>query len=134
MRNEAHAPLRRRVRFVGACYGVKREISTCDLVRGCAYFSVVFIYQPLSGGGIGGLTLAAVLHKYCKEDIQIDMYEAKDKFAEIGAGISLWRGPWAIMQLLGFDKALEKVVGGPPDEKPRTLSPAASHVRLLILS
>lgn len=73
----------------------------------------------ICGGGIGGLTLALVLHKHYKQDIQIDIYEAKDKFAEIGAGIALWRGTWSIMQLLGLDTALEKVMAGPPDETPR---------------
>jgi salicylate hydroxylase len=45
---------------------------------------------PLSGGGIGGLTLAFALSK--SPDISIDVYEAASKFTEIGAGIILsWR-------------------------------------------
>jgi len=40
----------------------------------------------ICGGGIGGLTLALVIQKYSKKKIHVDLYEAKDKFAEIGRG------------------------------------------------
>ena len=105
-----------------AKYAGKSEVSSCNLVSGFLNESSWYDFNDHihSGGGIGGLTLAAVLHKYYKDDIQVDLYEAKEKFSEIGAGISLWRGPWSIMQLLGLDKALEGVIAGPPEETPRT--------------
>ena len=44
----------------------------------------------LSGGGIGGLTLAYALSK--SPDIRVDIYEAASKFTEMGAGIGMyWR-------------------------------------------
>jgi len=42
----------------------------------------------LSGGGIGGLSFALGLSRH--KDIQIDLYEASDRFKEIGAGIGIW--------------------------------------------
>jgi len=71
-----------------------------------------------SGGGIGGLTLALVLQKFSKKDIQIDLYESKDKFAEIGAGLTLGKRTWYLIQVLGLDKSLGKMTGEPPVEKP----------------
>jgi len=50
----------------------------------------MFMPPFLSGGGIGGLTLAFALSK--SPDIFVDVYEAASKFTEIGAGMSLsWR-------------------------------------------
>lgn len=38
------------------------------------------------GGGFAGLTLAIGLQKYAHHDVQV--YEAADKFSEVGAGIA----------------------------------------------
>ncbi|KAH8119851.1 hypothetical protein DFH11DRAFT_11993 [Phellopilus nigrolimitatus] len=67
----------------------------------------------ICGGGIGGLSLAVVLNKYCS-DVQIDLYEAAPQFTEIGAGISVWKRTWFIMQLLGLDASLGKMTVKPP--------------------
>ena len=60
-----------------------------------------------SGGGIGGLTLAAVLGRF-SHDIQVDIYEAAAEFSEIGAGISIWRRTWRIMEFIGLDEGLKR--------------------------
>ena len=39
----------------------------------------------------------------------MDLYEAKDKFSGVGAGIALWRRTWYIMQILGLDVPLREV-------------------------
>lgn len=70
-----------------------------------------------SGGGIGGLSLAVVLDKFAKKEIQVDVYEAKDRFAEVGAGISVWKRTWYILQLLDLDKALGEMAIRPPVEE-----------------
>ena len=59
----------------------------------------MFTLLLLSGGGIGGLTLAYALSK--SPDIQVDIYEAASKFTEIGAGIGVY---WRTRQIL---KSLE---------------------------
>ena len=70
-----------------------------------------------SGGGIGGLSLAVMLDKFAKKEIQIDIYESKDKFAELGAGISVWKRTWYILELLGLEKALGEMAVKPPVEE-----------------
>ena len=70
-----------------------------------------------SGGGIGGLTLASVLAKFSK-DIQIDIYESASEFSEIGAGITVWRRTWRIMEMIGLNEGLRDLAILPPtDEK-----------------
>lgn len=68
-----------------------------------------------SGGGVGGLACAVALSRY--EDIQIDIYEAAEKFAEIGAGIGMWPRTWKIMRKLGIDTDLAKVAIVAPDSQ-----------------
>ena len=72
-----------------------------------------------SGGGIGGVTLALVLGKYAGHDIQVDLYEAKGGFSEIGAGISIWNRTWFILKSLGLGKSIGEVAVKPPVEVPR---------------
>ncbi len=72
----------------------------------------------ISGGGIGGLTLALVLQKFSKKDTQIDLYESKDKFAEVGAGLTVWKRTWYMIQVLGLDKTLGEMAIQPPVEEP----------------
>ncbi|KAL5514209.1 hypothetical protein ACEPAG_2297 [Sanghuangporus baumii] len=67
----------------------------------------------ICGGGIGGLSLAVVLGKYCN-DVEIDVYEAQPQFTEIGAGVSVWNRMWAIMQTLGLDEKLGKMAAQVP--------------------
>lgn len=59
-----------------------------------------------SGGGIGGLTLAAVLNKNC--DILVDIYEAKPVISTIGAGIAIWKRSWQVLQDLGLEEEIAK--------------------------
>ena len=54
-----------------------------------------------------------------RKDIQIDVYEAASKFAEIGAGVGMWRRPWEVMKLLGVDKGISKIVQVPEDDETR---------------
>ncbi|KLO11287.1 FAD/NAD-binding domain-containing protein [Schizopora paradoxa] len=72
----------------------------------------------ICGGGIGGLTLALVLQKFSKKDIKVDLYEAKDKFAEIGAGLNVWKRTWCIIQVLGLEKSMGEMAVHPPVEEP----------------
>ncbi|EIN05059.1 salicylate hydroxylase [Punctularia strigosozonata HHB-11173 SS5] len=59
------------------------------------------------GGGVAGLTLALTL---CRDpNIEIDIYEAANQFAEVGAGIGLWPRCWHILRQLGvFDDVASK--------------------------
>ena len=56
----------------------------------------------LSGGGVGGLTLAYALSK--SPDICIDVYEAASKFTEIGAGIGIWWRTRQVLKSLGLEE------------------------------
>ena len=47
------------------------------------------------------------------------MYEAAHEFAEIGAGVGMWRRPWQVMETLGLGEELSQLVLSPPDDKPR---------------
>ncbi|THG99501.1 hypothetical protein EW145_g7256 [Phellinidium pouzarii] len=75
------------------------------------------INLAISGGGIGGLTLAVVLNKYCN-DVHIDLYESASQFTQIGAGVSVWKRAWFIMQSLGLDISLGKMAVQPPVDDP----------------
>jgi hypothetical protein len=73
------------------------------------FFQTFFIIIPfgmltllLSGGGVGGLTLAYALSK--SPDICIDVYEAASKFTEIGAGIGVWWRTRQVLKSLGLEE------------------------------
>ena len=70
-----------------------------------------------SGGGIGGLSLASFIFKFSK-NIRVDIYEAGTQFSEIGAGVTVWKRTWELMQLLGLDIQLGKIAVKPPVEAP----------------
>ncbi|KIJ64574.1 hypothetical protein HYDPIDRAFT_90107, partial [Hydnomerulius pinastri MD-312] len=72
----------------------------------------------LSGGGIGGLTLAAVLGKYTS--CSIALYEAAPEIATVGAGVTLFTRGMEIMKELGlYEELIEHAIippqanGGP---------------------
>jgi len=65
------------------------------------------------GGGIGGLTLAVALSKHA--DIRVDVYEAAERFKEIGAGVMIWERTWKILTMLGMSSAFSKIAHAPPD-------------------
>jgi len=72
----------------------------------------------ICGGGIGGLTLALVLDKYSNHDIEVDVYESKSAFSEIGAGLSIWKRTWQIIKNLGLETSLGEMAITPPVETP----------------
>ena len=69
-----------------------------------------------SGGGVGGLTLAVALSE-CPS-IEVDIYEAASKFAEIGAGIGMWPRTSKIMEDLGLADDLATIATRPPSNEP----------------
>lgn len=68
---------------------------------------VNFLCTFFSGGGIGGLLMAVALSKY--PDIRVDVYEAAQRFDEVGAGIGLWPRTWKIIQQLDLQDALAQI-------------------------
>ena len=68
----------------------------------------------LSGGGIGGLTLAVALSR--SPNIHVDVYEAASKFAEVGAGIVV---QWRVRQILaslGLEEDIIRLLPSRPGE------------------
>ncbi|KAI0919700.1 hypothetical protein AcW1_003116 [Taiwanofungus camphoratus] len=63
------------------------------------------------GAGIGGLTFAVSLRKFCK-NVTVDIYESAAMFAEIGAGIGLWPRVWEVMKSLGLNEDLQAIGSG----------------------
>ncbi|OBZ70963.1 Salicylate hydroxylase [Grifola frondosa] len=70
-------------------------------------------FPGFGGGGIGGLCLAVALSKY--PDIQVDLYEAAERFKEIGAGVMIWERTWKILSLLGMASDFSRIAHAPPD-------------------
>ena len=54
-----------------------------------------------------------MLGKHCS-DVSIDLYEALPDFTEIGAGISIWKRTWCVIQMLGLDELVGKITVKPP--------------------
>ena len=73
----------------------------------------------LSGGGIGGLTLAYALSK--SPDIHIDVYEAASKFTEIGAGIAVYWWTRQVLKSLGMEEDVIRLLMFRPSEDRREL-------------
>jgi salicylate hydroxylase len=94
-----------------------REIS---FTSGC----LMFILLLLSGGGIGGLTLAFALSK--SSDISVDVYEAASKFTEIGAGITLWWRTRQVLKSLGLEEDVIRLLTVPPGQDRGELRDAAA--------
>jgi salicylate hydroxylase len=68
----------------------------------------------LSGGGVGGLTLAFALSK--SPDIRVDVYEAASKFTEIGAGIGIWWRARQILTSLGLEEDIIRLLPSHPGD------------------
>ncbi|KAK7676467.1 hypothetical protein QCA50_020541, partial [Cerrena zonata] len=63
----------------------------------------------IAGGGIAGLTLALVLKKFKNDkNIVVDLYEARHKLSESGAGITAWLRTRSIFDTLGLGETFEK--------------------------
>ncbi|PCH44584.1 salicylate hydroxylase [Wolfiporia cocos MD-104 SS10] len=71
----------------------------------------------ICGGGVGGLTCAVALSRY--PDIQVNIYEAASKFAEVGAGIGMWPRAWKVMDALGLSTELSNVAISAPVHEPK---------------
>ncbi|KAH8119270.1 FAD/NAD-binding domain-containing protein [Phellopilus nigrolimitatus] len=67
----------------------------------------------ICGGGISGLCLAVALSKY--SDIEVLVYEAAERFKEIGAGVMIWTKTWTILELMGLADDFSKIAHAPPD-------------------
>jgi NAD(P)-binding Rossmann-like domain len=79
------------------------------------FFSLGLLIQLLlSGGGVGGLTLAYALSK--SPDIRIDVYEAASKFTEIGAGIGVWWRTKQVLTSLGLEEDIIRLLPLHPSE------------------
>lgn len=61
----------------------------------------------ISGGGIGGLALAAFIC-FHSNDIAVDIYETKDEISSIGAGIAIWKRTWQTLQDIGLEEEVKK--------------------------
>ncbi|KAK7056367.1 hypothetical protein VNI00_002921 [Paramarasmius palmivorus] len=61
----------------------------------------------ISGGGIGGLALAAFICHHSK-DIAVDVYETKNEISIIGAGIAIWKRTWQTLQDIGLEEEVRK--------------------------
>lgn len=68
----------------------------------------------LSGGGVGGLTLAFALSR--SPNIRVDVYEAASKFAEIGAGIGVWWRTKEVLTSLGLEEDIIRLLPVLPSE------------------
>ncbi len=67
------------------------------------------IIRLCSGGGIGGLTLAAALSR--SPEIEVHIYEAASRFSDIGAGLGMWKRTWNVMEELGLGDDLSAMIG-----------------------
>jgi 2-polyprenyl-6-methoxyphenol hydroxylase-like FAD-dependent oxidoreductase len=67
-----------------------------------------------SGGGVGGLTLAFALTK--SPNIRVDVYEAANKFTEIGAGIGIWWRTRQVLKALGLEEDVVRLLTFRPGE------------------
>ena len=67
----------------------------------------------ISGGGISGLCLAVALSK-C-DNVEFHVYEAAERFKEIGAGVMIWTRTWIILELMGLSEQFSKIAHAPPD-------------------
>jgi hypothetical protein len=73
------------------------------------------LMMPVSGGGVGGLTLAFALSK--SPDIRVDVYEAASKFTEIGAGIGLWWRTRQVLKSLGLEEDVVRLLSFRPGQE-----------------
>ena len=70
------------------------------------------------GGGIGGLTAAALL---LRAGFDVQVYEQARALSEVGAGINIGPNASRILHRLGIAEALHDAVSDPGDIRPATL-------------
>ncbi|TFL03387.1 hypothetical protein BDV98DRAFT_564139 [Pterulicium gracile] len=71
----------------------------------------------ICGGGLGGLALAVTIGKF-NPDVPIDVFEAGSAITTTGAGVTMWKRTWQVMQRLGMDTDLAKRTVVPPADEP----------------
>ena len=59
------------------------------------------------------MCLAVALSKF--KDIECHVYEAAQRFREIGAGVMIWTKTWQIIELMGLAEEFSKIAHAPPD-------------------
>ncbi|KAL1690635.1 hypothetical protein GGG16DRAFT_113958 [Schizophyllum commune] len=63
------------------------------------------------GGGIGGLTLALALQRFCDmSQLDVHIYEAASQFSQVGAGINIWGRVHKIFTDLGLEVDLASLL------------------------
>ncbi|KIJ55835.1 hypothetical protein M422DRAFT_240459 [Sphaerobolus stellatus SS14] len=67
----------------------------------------------ICGAGIGGLSFALGLSRY--DDIEIHIYEAAEKFKEIGAGIGIWGRAITVLGRWGLDEKARRISSAPAE-------------------
>ncbi|KAF8202568.1 hypothetical protein BJ912DRAFT_872417 [Pholiota molesta] len=70
----------------------------------------------ICGAGIGGLTLAVALSRY--PNIEVEIFEAAEKLAEIGAGIGLFPRAWEVIKKLHLEEDLLQTTDIRPTNEP----------------
>jgi salicylate hydroxylase len=71
----------------------------------------------ICGGGPGGLALAVTIGKFNPE-LAVDVYEAGSEITTVGAGITMWKRTWQVMQRVGLADDLAKRTNVPPLDEP----------------
>ncbi|KAF5337613.1 hypothetical protein D9758_014926 [Tetrapyrgos nigripes] len=69
------------------------------------------------GGGLGGLTCACALRN--TTNLDIDLYEAADEIAEVGAGVTVWPRTWKLLRSMGIEQNMIDVLKDKPTEEPK---------------
>lgn len=56
----------------------------------------------------------AVALSRVKRDVVVDIYESKQTYSEIGAGVGMWPRVWETMRALGLEEGLKRELGAFP--------------------
>ncbi|KJA23632.1 hypothetical protein HYPSUDRAFT_215178 [Hypholoma sublateritium FD-334 SS-4] len=70
----------------------------------------------ICGAGIGGLTAAVALSRY--PDIEVEIFEAAEKLAELGAGVGIFPRPWEVIKKLHLEEELLRYTEAKPTDGP----------------
>ncbi|THU98831.1 FAD/NAD(P)-binding domain-containing protein [Dendrothele bispora CBS 962.96] len=69
------------------------------------------------GGGVSGLTCACVLRH--SKNVEIDVYEAAEEIAEVGAGVTVWPRTWKLLKSMGIEQDMVDVLKERPTDEPK---------------
>ncbi|KAF7315470.1 FAD/NAD(P)-binding domain-containing protein [Mycena indigotica] len=67
----------------------------------------------ICGGGISGLCLAVALSRH--DHLQVDIWEATERFKELGAGLMVFSRTWRIFELLGLSSSFTSATHTKPE-------------------